>query len=408
MEGYHQLLNEFNETLSMVTQNSPPGGAGAAGNDTTELLPLDYSPDLQVVTWYTEPDFQGIQYSDVSLSDFKKIEPSLVETLYIYNQDYPITTISNLGTYKKMESIEIADQWLQTVDIRECENLHGAEIHDNPLLTAVTSSGLQSLYYLGVYTNALTTLDASNLPRMEYIDCSNNQLTSINISGSFISGAFAFDFNENQIETIDLTGLTAVYVNGALNQLNSVNLTGADFTWLDLSENKLSTLDISSLFSLGYLNLFNNQLNQDTVDDILITLDANGINSGSLFLQGGTNASPSENGAIALDSLISKSWTVLINDPVLLCYPSDITIRWSETEDMGGDVHEVSLQDFQGIDPLAVISLDIPNFGIQITQINNIRKYENLHDIGIYCHAIEGEIDVQSMPNLVMVDLDCD
>ena len=56
-----------------------------------------------------------------------------------------------------------------------------------------------------------------------------------------------------------------------------------------------------------------NDLDQTQVDNILIALDANGLNQGTCDVGGGSNAMPSGAGAAAAANLISKGWQVSTN-----------------------------------------------------------------------------------------------
>jgi hypothetical protein len=69
-------------------------------------------------------------------------------------------------------------------------------------------------------------------------------------------------------------------------------------------------------FNESFLNC---ALNQESVDDILITLNNNGATAASsgtsarLGLNGGTNATPSATGRASADALRARGWTVLLN-----------------------------------------------------------------------------------------------
>jgi hypothetical protein len=72
----------------------------------------------------------------------------------------------------------------------------------------------------------------------------------------------------------------------------------------------LTTLDISDSPALSALFAGNNSLTQTAVDDILITLDSNGVLNGGVYLSGGLNEAPSESGFIAAHNLRTKGWSV--------------------------------------------------------------------------------------------------
>lgn len=74
---------------------------------------------------------------------------------------------------------------------------------------------------------------------LSWLDCSNNKLTSLDVSGcTFLSG---MNCNDNELTSLDVSGCTML-------------------DYLNCSENKLTSLDISSCTMLDNLLCFSNQL----------------------------------------------------------------------------------------------------------------------------------------------------
>lgn len=90
---------------------------------------------------------------------------------------------------------------------------------------------------------------------------------------------------------------------------NQANLTLA----LGAACSNLTTVDISNSPLLTTVNFHFCALDQTSVDNILLELDANGLSNGQLTLQGGTNAAPSGAAITAKANLISKGWAVYTN-----------------------------------------------------------------------------------------------
>lgn len=115
-----------------------------------------------------------------------------------------------------------------------------------------------------------TSIDARGLPILEQLDCQGNQLTELLVAG--------------------------------LGELLLLNCSGNQLTELDITGNPL----------LGFLGAAANQL--ASVDDIIITLNANGLEGGRLELDSGTNAAPTEASASALANLVDiLGWTIITN-----------------------------------------------------------------------------------------------
>jgi Leucine-rich repeat (LRR) protein len=77
--------------------------------------------------------------------------------------------------------------------------------------------------------------------------------------------------------------------------------------------NSLTTVDLSGLTNLTYVNLQNNDLTETSVNNILQWLDGNGELNGNVDLSGGTSAVPSGAGITAKDNLLAKGWSVNVN-----------------------------------------------------------------------------------------------
>ena len=77
--------------------------------------------------------------------------------------------------------------------------------------------------------------------------------------------------------------------------------------------NSLQTLVVGTFYYLNYYNLFSNAFTEDTVNNILITADNIGLNNGTMYLDGGSNASPTGAGVAAWTNLLYKGWYVSTN-----------------------------------------------------------------------------------------------
>jgi hypothetical protein len=117
----------------------------------------------------------------------------------------------------------------------------------------------------------LTSLDVSNMPYLVEVQANNNALTSVDLTGS--------------------TGISN----------------------LELYENSLTSIDLTGLVNLYYLDLYDNALSQESVDYTLTFLANGSLSGGDVYLDGGTNATPSAIGLAAKAILEARSWDVYIN-----------------------------------------------------------------------------------------------
>ena len=133
----------------------------------------------------------------------------------------------------------------------------------------------------------------------------------VNKVGSILQGT-SFTLSEGKVTYVygdNITRLTAHNLT-RLDLLNNLKLVN-----LDCSNGSLSSLNIVSHMRLTELKAQNNKLPTSIVDSILASLEANGLNNGSVDLR--NNSAPTSRTAI--DLLESRGWTVLTDyvDPVL-------------------------------------------------------------------------------------------
>ena len=87
-------------------------------------------------------------------------------------------------------------------------------------LTSLNVQGLNNLQYFGCYNNQLTSLDVQGLNNLLYLDCSENQLTSLDVQG--LNNLQYFACSENQLTSLDVQGLNnLLYLYCPNNQLTA-------------------------------------------------------------------------------------------------------------------------------------------------------------------------------------------
>lgn len=184
----------------------------------------------------------------------------------------------------------------------------------NQSLTELTlGSQLTSLTNLDCSTNQLSSLDVSNCPLISIINCSNNELVTINgVTNNTTLTQFRCFLN-TPLTSLDVSGCTALRVlDCSACSLTTLNITGcSSLLFLVTHSNHLTTIDVSISSVLFYVEAGTNDFNQTTVDYILTTLDSGGVESGVVTLL--NTAIPSATGQTAATNLSNKSWTVEID-----------------------------------------------------------------------------------------------
>ena len=167
---------------------------------------------------------------------------------------------------------------------------------DNNQLTSFDGTDLSALTYLILNNNQLTSFDGTDLTALNTLSLTGNQLTTI---AGFIFPTSLTDLylgaskdNLNYLTSVDLSALVnLMYLNLELNQLTSFVGTGLSaLTTLELNNNQLTSFDGTDLSTLTDLYLANNQLTSfdstglsaltqlDLSGNQLTTIDITGLN----------------------------------------------------------------------------------------------------------------------------------
>ncbi|MCC2878406.1 leucine-rich repeat domain-containing protein [Lachnoclostridium pacaense] len=218
--------------------------------------------------------FQAILVAHPSLvsGDVKKEDPASWTGLVIWDENSTPKRITRLELSSKGLSGKLDVSGLTALAYLDCSlnqltelNVTGTALASlycfkNQLKTLPKLDGLTKLVTLNCAKNQLTTLDVTGLKVLTYLNCSENQLTELNVTET---GLTYLDCSKNQLKTLPkLDGLTKlVTLNCAKNQLTALNVAGTALTHLNCQGNNLETLDgLGSLTKLVTLNCSENQL----------------------------------------------------------------------------------------------------------------------------------------------------
>ncbi len=127
-------------------------------------------------------------------------------------------------------------------------------------LTSLDLSKNTKLLYLNCSRNQLTSLDISNNKRLMIFDCSYNKLTSLSASGDIFVRRFFC--HHNQLTSLDLSNSKGLmFLDCSYNKLTSLVFFKSVFLrHLDCSDNKLTNIELYGSTNLLHLSCSNNQL----------------------------------------------------------------------------------------------------------------------------------------------------
>ncbi len=130
-------------------------------------------------------------------------------------------------------------------------------------------------------------------------------------------GNFTHDYVLEGIYTIEVRGVieTLTYLYFREDQLISATVRNLpNLSYLRLNSNNLTdAVVVENIPEIDYSYLDDNNMTEETVNNILIAYDSMGTSNGYLYLWDGTNASPTGDGIVARDNLISRGWSVHVN-----------------------------------------------------------------------------------------------
>lgn len=166
--------------------------------------------------------------------------------------------ILNLGTL----ALTGFDKAVTTGMVADNSSLGTRNADGTTTLTTIGFEGVSASTTLMINSAGMTTLAGiGHFGSLKELQCQNNQLTSLNLSG--LSNLVTLYCGSNKLTSLNFSGLTSltklVCYGNKLTSLNFDGLTGLES--LDCGYNKLTSLDVSQLTSLTTLKCYTNQLN---------------------------------------------------------------------------------------------------------------------------------------------------
>ncbi len=183
----------------------------------------------------------------------------VADILDIDCSDSYIKDLSGIEFFTAATSLDCSENELTSLDISKNINLEELSCDEN-MLTSLDVQNNKSLEELSCKANQLTSLEVSKNEKLIDFSCSYNKLTSLNVSKN--KDLETLECSGNQLNTLDVTTntkLTELSCNN--NNLAELNvLNNKELESLDCYANKLKALDIKNNTELGELNCEMNQL----------------------------------------------------------------------------------------------------------------------------------------------------
>lgn len=163
-----------------------------------------------------------------------------------------MTTLAGIGHFGSLKELQCQNNKLTSLNLSGLSNLVSLSCGSNPL-TSLNFSGLTSLTKLVCYNNKLTSLNFDGLTGLEYLDCGANPLISLDVSQ--LTSLKTLNCYSNQLTSLDVSRLTNLTrLECYTNQLTTLDVSQlTNLTKLDCYDNLLSALDITPLTKLTTL-----------------------------------------------------------------------------------------------------------------------------------------------------------
>ncbi|WP_458628941.1 leucine-rich repeat domain-containing protein [Winogradskyella sp. PC D3.3] len=132
-----------------------------------------------------------------------------------------ISDLTGIEAFINITDLICRDNNLTSIDISAIPNLGGLDCSDNQL-TSLDTSLNTGLYNLRCANNALTSIDLSTHPYINTLYCNGNNITTLNLSN--LTTLYDLNCSDNQITSIDASNIPLQYFECQNNALTSLNV----------------------------------------------------------------------------------------------------------------------------------------------------------------------------------------
>ena len=220
-------------------------------SSTIQKLDLRYNRNLETM------DISSQELNDLILRNVKSITSEKLKSIIEGALNLQVLTLQNNDN---LTDISISNSNLQKIYFEDQKNLKTVTLSNNPKLYRVSLDKAKSINKLVLNNNGITTDGITGLnvlTDLQYLNLSNNSLVSLDLS--------------------NLTNLVTLEVSNQKNKNNekvftSIKLptnTNNKLQVLDVSNNNLTSIDLSKSTSLKKLSLCDNQYNLGTISTVL-------------------------------------------------------------------------------------------------------------------------------------------
>ena len=247
-----------------------------------------------------------------------------------------VTSVANLSN-SRASLLYFAASWtpLTSLDFSDFTNLNIIECY-RTTLSSINLTNTPALSRLCLESNSLTTLDLTDCINLADLRAAANGLTNIIWNTSPYPNFWhicirdnpqlnslptltlfplleeLYIWNTNQTGTLDIRGINPRDIAAYGNTYTSANFEGCDLGLINISNNNISSINVSSLSAINGLNASYNNLNESAIDGILNTF--RNYHGGGYTLDLTGNVPPSTTGLTYVTELRADNWIVEVDE----------------------------------------------------------------------------------------------
>ena len=207
-------------------------------------------------------------YADVDANDDGEIQESEAAQIYRLNVDNAdIASLEGIAYFTNLHELYANGNALSTVDLSNLPMLQHVQLQANQISTISVNKAIISI---NLNHNLLSDLNfISTVSELSSLEVSSNLLSEINIQGN--PSLNYLDCSGNGLTSLDVSAFHLTDLRCGGNQLTSLVLC-PELQTLSCPDNLLTALDLSVTSGLSELNISNNQLSDVTFPDSVVVL----------------------------------------------------------------------------------------------------------------------------------------
>ncbi len=231
----------------------------------TMMVPLFganiFAASLNVVTAFKDVRFRQYVRSEFDTDGNGFLSDSEIsEVTEIDCHDMGITTLEGIGYFRNLQRLDCGFNRISELDLSANKELISVTCHDNGL-TSINVQGLTNLNDLFCSYNELTSLNVTSNTNLKTLYCGHNNLQSLSVMG--LTKLATLSCPGNKISALYFNECRSLeYVECSFNNLTTINGASSlvSLAHLECPNNKLTSLDLSASTSLHYVDCSNNYL----------------------------------------------------------------------------------------------------------------------------------------------------